>query len=91
MSRKIIATITGIALFSTMLTAGAFATTGNDISKSINSNMENSQVRVFVEDGTAYLRGTVSYVDDIAQAADIAKSSSGVERVVNQLSVYTPN
>ena len=66
------------------------------VARHIAANLENSQLQGFrigvkYEDGTAWLSGTVTNMDQLRKAVAIAKATNGVSRIVNKLQITTPD
>ena len=83
-----------VALVGLVMSVPGFTLADNqEIAKQIASNLSNSgklkdySVQVKVEDGTAWLIGTVPNQQQMAAALSIAKQTGGINRVVNNLSI----
>jgi len=95
MFKKGITVFTVAAMLSIISFSAAFAATDKEISRSIRQEISaadrdpfsQSRVSVLTKDGTVYLRGSVEWLSQSTQAAQIAQATPGVNRVVNQLNV----
>lgn len=64
--------------------------TAQEVANNLRDNLKNYSVVVKVQDGTAWLTGSVSNQRQMASALQIARQTQGVDFVVNNLSIGTP-
>lgn len=99
MFKKSISICTVAALLTLTTFTAAFAVTDQEISRSIKNEISTldkapfskTRVNVLTKDGTVYLRGRVDHVSQINGLEQMAATTDGVNRVVNQLDVYSSN
>lgn len=97
MFKKSITLLTVASVFTAISFSAAFAATDREIARSISSGISTivnepfspSRVDVLTKDGTVYLRGSVEYQAQRAEVEQLAKATPGVDRVVNQLNLYS--
>src|SRR4051812_34804595 len=61
-----------------------------EVANNLHDNLKNYSVVVKVQDGTAWLTGSVSNQRQMASALQVARQTQGVDFVVNNLSIGTP-
>ena len=99
MYKKIASTLCAFSLLGVLFAPSALADESADaaITKSVREGIRESferplnsdNITVFTEDGTVYLRGKVHQFDQISSAEGIAKSTPGVNKVVNELELMS--
>lgn len=99
MFKKGISIFTVTTMLIIMSFSAAFAATDKEISRSIRKEISaadrdlfsQTRVSVLTKDGTVYLRGSVEHFSQISQFGQMAAMTDGVNRVVNQLDMYSSN
>jgi len=82
--------VVGLALIAPAISMADDQATAQAVANSLKGQLKGYNVAVKVQDGTAWLNGTVASERQMGAALDIASQTEGVERVVNNLSIGTP-
>lgn len=88
------ATLLGIAMIAPIGARGnetADQQVAQDVADNLADKLQNYSVNVKVQDGTAWLSGSVTSDRQWNTAAQIARRTQGVQRVVNNLTIGTPS
>jgi hypothetical protein len=83
--------VAGIALMAPVISLADDQATAQAVAANLKGSLRNYNVAVKVQDGTAWLNGTVANERQMGAALDVANQTEGVERVVNNLSIATPS
>jgi len=77
--------------------ANAMSPEDREVAQRIATNLEQSgqlqgfRVGVKFQDGTAWLTGTVSDMEQLRSAVEVTKTTQGVTRIINKLKIETPD
>jgi hypothetical protein len=82
--------VVGLALIAPAISMADDQATAQAVASNLKGQLKGYNVAVKVQDGTAWLNGTVASERQMGAALDIASQTEGVERVVNNLSIGTP-
>src|SRR5437016_3415708 len=83
--------VVGLALIAPALSIADDQATAQAVANSLKRQLKGYNVAAKVQDGTAWLNGTVASERQMGAALDIASQTEGVERVVNNLSIGVPS
>ena len=83
--------VAGFALIAPAISLADDQATAQAVANNLKGQLKGYNVAVKVQDGTAWLNGTVASERQMGAALDIASQTAGVERVVNNLSIGTPS
>ncbi|HTQ38609.1 MAG TPA: BON domain-containing protein [Pirellulales bacterium] len=84
------ATLTSVVLLAPVMALADNQEIADHIKTNLSGNLKNYVIGIKVEDGTAWLNGTVANQDQMVRALSIAQRTEGVDRVVNNLSIGAP-